>query len=193
MNKRHLAALLMGTTLVLAGCDAKDRVETREGFAGLADQAVSEIRDELATENLQVGGGTRNLPRAEISPKGELFIGGEKVELDARQQALALQYRSNLAGVAEAGAQVGLEGAALAGTALTEAAKGVLSGNTDQIESRIEAEAESIRVSAQKLCDQLPGLYASEQALKAAVPEFAPYAGMEERDINDCDHEIKTP
>lgn len=195
MRQRHplfLTMLVAVASLGLAACGARDKAEAeaREGFSGLADKAATELRDELATENLQVGEGIDGLPRAEISPQGELIIGGEKVALDANQQALALQYRKNLAGVAEAGVEVGLEGAALAGDALAAAAKGAFGGDTAEAEKRINAEAEGVRASARRLCDLLPALHASEQALKAAVPEFAPYADMDEADITDCHAEV---
>ena len=45
---------------------------------------------------------------------------------------------------------------------------------------------DSIEVAAMALCDRLPALYQSQQALAAAVPEFAPYADMDESDIDDC-------
>ena len=37
-----------------------------------------------------------------------------------------------------------------------------------------------------KLCKQLPGMLASQQALAASLPAFKPYARMTQADIDDC-------
>jgi hypothetical protein len=69
---------------------------------------------------------------------------------------------------------------------VTEAIKGVFSGNPDQIEQRIEKEAEGIKGAAKQLCDRLPALKAAQDKLAAAVPEFKPYAHMDDNDVKDC-------
>ena len=73
---------------------------------------------------------------------------------------------------------------------LGEALKGVFTGNTDEIEKRVEAEASKIKASALKLCDKLPAMMASQQQLKTSLPEFAPYATMTQDDIKDCRDEV---
>ncbi len=73
---------------------------------------------------------------------------------------------------------------------MKEAAKAALSGDAADVEARIEAEAESIRAAANTLCGQLPALYAAQQELAAALPEFAPYATMEQKDYTDCHDEV---
>ena len=103
------------------------------------------------------------------------------------QRALLREYRGHIAAVAEAGLQVGLEGVDLAGKAVTEALKGVFSGESERrIEERIRAEANAIGTSAQKICAHLPAMLATQQRLAAALPEFAPYARMTQEDVDDC-------
>ena len=89
-------------------------------------------------------------------------------------------------GIAEAGIDIGVQGANLGAQAAGEAIKGIFSGNSEQIEARINAEADKIKASAAKICDQLPALMATQQQLAAAVPEFKPYAKMDQSDIDDC-------
>lgn len=190
MNRTDLSKpLVLLASALLAACSA-DVTEPGDGFATLADRASSEIREELATENLALGRGRDGLPRAELSPKGDLIIDGKAVPMTPEQRELALAYRANLANVAESGARVGLEGAALAGKAMKEAAKAALSGDAADVEARIEAEADSVRTAAKTLCEQLPALYTAQQQLAAALPEFAPYATMEEKDYTDCHDEV---
>ena len=64
--------------------------------------------------------------------------------------------------------------------------KGIFSGNPDQIDKQIEAEAKKVEAEAMKICDRLPGLYKAQQDLAAALPAFQPYASMDEGDAEDC-------
>jgi len=50
----------------------------------------------------------------------------------------------------------------------------------------VNAEAGKIEAQAKQLCTLLPGMMAKQQALAAAVPEFKPYATMDQSDIDDC-------
>ena len=71
------------------------------------------------------------------------------------------------------------------GLAAGEAIKGIFSGNTDQIEQRVNAEAKKLEERATQICDQLPALLATQQQLAAAIPEFKPYATMDQSDIDE--------
>lgn len=183
-----LPVSLLASALMLAACgsDADPLAEAQRELDGLADKVGAEVRQELATENIGLNRGKNNLPEAKITPAGDLIIDGKTVALDEKQRALTLAYRERLAGVAEAGARVGLQGAELATKAMKETAKAMLDGEPANVEARIKKDADAVRASAAALCDQLPALRQAEQDLAAAVPEFAPYAGMDENDINDC-------
>ncbi|WP_146909312.1 DUF2884 family protein [Arenimonas daejeonensis] len=192
---RILSASFLAAAFLLSACsrDSDPQAEARGGIDGLADKVAAEVRAELATENIGLDRGHKDLPKAEITPTGDLIIDGKTVLMDEKQRALALEYRKRLSDVAEAGARVGLEGAELATKAMKEAAVAVFSGDQTSMDERMKKEAEGIRASAAALCDQLPALRQAEQDLAAAVPEFAPYADMDEDDINDCHAEINTP
>jgi hypothetical protein len=81
---------------------------------------------------------------------------------------------------------IGVSGANLGVKAAGEALKGVFSGNTDGIEKRIDEEAGKLKAQAQALCEKLPAMMATQQALAASLPAFAPYATMDQSDIDDC-------
>ncbi len=190
MNRKPLSTpLTLLAAALLAACGGTS-AESKDEFASLADRASSEIREELATENLKLDGGHANLPPAELTPQGDLVIDGKTVALDAKQRELALAYRGHLAQVAESGARVGIDGAKLAGKALTEVARAMVSGEDRDAEARIEADAAAVRASARALCEHLPALHAAQQELAAAVPEFVPYATMDEKNYDDCHAEV---
>ena len=191
LKRNHFAIMLAGVVLLSAcGRGAEAPADEKSAFEGLADTIGNEIREGMATENISLSKGRNDLPAAEITPTGDLIINGEAITLDDKQRGLALDYRARLTDIAEAGAKVGLQGAELATAAMKEAAKAALNGNPVDVEAHMKKEAGAIRASAAALCDQLPALYRAQKDLAAAVPEFVPYATMDEGDINDCHTEV---
>lgn len=193
MNIRNFAPALFALSFLgLVACGGSDPAASgKDGWAGIAEKARDGIREEMATQNLDIGQGIAGLPRAELSPQGDLVIDGKAITLTDAQRKTLLAYRSQLAGMAEAGAEVGIQGAAVATAAMKEAAKAALSGNQPEIEARIKAQTDAIKLSAQALCDRLPALLESQRAAAQLVPEFAPYANMDEQDIIECNTETQ--
>ena len=191
MNTLRITAIAMLTCLPLLACGKKDPpppadagTEPTTMLGKAVKEATDEAREELATENINLS--ATGHPDAEITPAGDLLIAGKAVVVSAEQRALLLEYRKHVNLIAEAGIGIGLEGADLAGKAVTEALKGVFTGNPDQVEQKIEAEAEGIKQSVQTLCDRLPALKAAQDTLAASLPEFKPYAEMDQNDIDEC-------
>lgn len=190
---RTLLCIALAATL--AACNApRDEAERQAASAEQAvesnmQSAMDKAREELANGNISLGatGG----PDAEITPQGDLLIDGKPVAINDAQRRLLLDYRAQLAAVASAGMDVGVQGAQLAAKAVGEAVRGIFSGKPDEIEQRVEAQAEPIRRAALQLCDRLPQLLATQQKLAAAVPEFAPYAKMDANDVEDCQRETR--
>ena len=213
---KALATLAVAATLsMLSACGDRDSTPQPDPAATAGkpvpetaigrsvEKAMDKARAKLATENISltnfhVDGGHRGVvittddngsddrPKAEITPQGDLLIEGRKVPANAEQHALLVQYRKQVEGVASAGMDIGVQGAELGVKAATEAIKGIFSGDPDGVEQRVEAEAEQIKASARKLCDQLPSMLQTQASLAAAMPEFKPYATMTQEDIDDC-------
>ncbi|ODU38329.1 MAG: hypothetical protein ABS98_16715 [Lysobacteraceae bacterium SCN 69-48] len=178
-----------------------------KGFIGRqVDRALAEARKELHAGNLSINGdiditvnGKRfgksdgHLPKAEISPQGELLIEGKTVETTAEQRRQLLTYRNQVLGIADAGIAIGSQGADLAGKALGGVFGVIFGGEQEEkaFEARMEAEGRKIEAEALKLCAQLPPLLASQQALAASLPAFKPYATMTQEDIDDCGKDAK--
>lgn len=193
MNIKTFAPVLLAlSSLGLVACGGSDEAaDAKTGWAGIAEKARNGIREEMATKNLDIGEGVAGLPSASLSPQGDLVIDGKTVALTPEQRQRLLDYRSQLAAVAEAGAEVGIQGAAIATEAMKEAAKAALSGDKASIEERMKAQTDAIKVSAQALCDRLPALLEAQRAAAELVPEFKPYANMDEKDITDCTSETE--
>lgn len=191
MNTLRITAVTLLACLSLLGCGKNDPAPATDPanepttlLGKAVKEATDEARQELATGNIDLSATGHS--NAEITPSGELLIEGKAVPVNAEQKALLLEYRGHIAKVAEAGIGIGLEGADLAGKAVTEAVKSIFTGEGDQIEKKIEAEAKGIEQSAQKLCDLLPAMKNTQDKLAAALPAFKPYATMDQSDLEDC-------
>lgn len=196
MSRIQILPLVFAAALATSACSGGDEAPAspeRGGFAGMADRAIDEIREEFATEDLDLGRGTGDAPAARLSPQGDLIIGGEKVAMDDGQRAIALAYRNALANVAETGARVGLQGAALAGDAIKLAAASVLSGDGETVEQQLKGKTDAIEAEARALCALLPDLLEQQQRFADAVPEFRPYANMTTDDVEKCGDGDTTP
>ena len=200
----------------LAACSTDSKPAPASDSAAAADEprtalgrtvanALEEARQEMATENISVSGDMdiqvgdthinrdrprdaegNPLPKAEISPEGDLLIDGKAVAVTAAQRTMLLDYRGHILDVVSTGMTLGAKGADLGMEAAGGAIKSIFTGEMEAFEQRIEAQAAAIETEALKICDRLPAMLASQQALAASLPEFRPYATMTEADIDDC-------
>ena len=212
MNKLHAIALL--ATLSLCACHkapepaANTSPTTSPGAAPapqtaigkIAAKGIAEARSKLQTENLTLNGdggisingrsfGNKvhpNLPKAEITPQGDLLVDDKAVVITQAQRAQLLEYRGHLLDIIDAGMDVGLKGADLAGKALTESLGSILSGDTDGLEKRMEAEGKKLETDAMRICAGLPPLLAVQDRLAASLAAFKPYAGLTQADVDEC-------
>ncbi len=190
--RRLLPALLLA--LPLAACGSRDEARHSGSTDAAGNEATAlgrtvreatdKARREMASSNLKVS--TDGQPLAEITREGRLLIDGKDVQTTPAQRTQLLAYRDQVHGIALAGMDVGVAGANLGAQAAGEAVKGIFSGKTDEIESRINAEADKLKAEADKICQRMPALLAAQRDLAASLPAFAPYATMDQSDVDDC-------
>ncbi|MDB6163180.1 MAG: hypothetical protein JWL98_612 [Xanthomonadaceae bacterium] len=204
---RHSVAIaLIGCIPLLAACDRHQDASTAgtgtthptSMLGNIVKNATDEARKKLETQNISINDGMHieinghviNRPsgktKAEITPQGDLLIEGKAVAVTPAQRSLLLQYRQNIVHIAEAGMDIGVQGADLGMKAASEAISGIFSGNGDKVEEKIKPEAQKIEAAAQSLCNLLPPMLATQNELAASLPEFKPYARMTQGDIADC-------
>ena len=221
MKPITFSALALVLLLPLAACGQSGQTDSQPGVADNTAQAIKdagektsssaisgEIRkamqkakQELATRNIDVNsvhinGSQHNdkdaRPKAEITPQGDLLIAGKKVAATPAQQTLLLDYRQQILGIAEAGMDIGAQGADLGLSAAKAGVWGALTGKSDKdIEAAIKPQTDKIQAAAAKLCLRMPDLLSSQQKLAAAMPEFRPYATMQQKDVDDCGKDMK--
>jgi hypothetical protein len=166
----------------------------------MVDNGVREARTKLEQGNIDIDGHVSihsgndhdvvehhpDLPKAQITPQGDLLIEGRTVAVTPEQRKLLLVYRRQIIDVAEAGMSMGVQGADLAGKAVSEVLGSVFSGKGEDFGKRMEAEGKKLEAQGRQLCRQLEPMRATQQQLAAALPEFKPYATMTADDIDDC-------
>ncbi|WP_303636020.1 hypothetical protein [Stenotrophomonas tuberculopleuritidis] len=162
----------------------KSVAEATSGVGQTVKNAMDDARKDIAEGNIKVSADQQ--PRAEITPDGHLLIGGKDVPTSDAQRRQLLEYRGHVVAIAMDGMDVGLAGAKLGASAAGEALKGIFSGDSEGVEKRINAEAARIEAQAKRICERLPAMLASQQALAAALPAFKPYATMDQGDVDDC-------
>lgn len=159
----------------------------------VVDRAMDRASEKLRTENLTISDhdGPDAPPKAQITPQGDLLVGGKAVALTPGQRMMLLDYRAQLVTIATQGMAIGKQGAALGMHAAADALAGVFAGKTGtQIQQQVEAQTSGIKQSVATLCNRLPALMASQKTLAAALPAFKPYATMTQHDIDDCHDDV---
>lgn len=117
-----------------------------------------------------------------ITEDDELFIDGERIELDARGQELVGRYYDTVDDFVEDAMDIAGDAAGLGISAAIQALAAVFSGqDMDDFEQRIEEEAREIEASADSMCKRLHALREIETELQRAVPEFEPRMFAQEK------------
>lgn len=171
-TKRYSPFLALALAALVAGCNPGTHVSTGKGNV-TSDGKVITLRAD-------------GHPEAKISASGELTIDGKAVALNEAQRVLLQSYLKEMNAMTADGIAIGKQGAALAGTAMTEAIKGAIKGDGKPVDEKIEAEAKKIEQQAMRLCKRLVTIKASQDALAAQLPAFQPYATIDDADVNDC-------
>lgn len=184
--KVHCLASVLAAAILAGGCTASgDHGSIGFGSTHLANGRITINGDEA---RLHVKGA----PDAAIGATGSLRIGHDVVATTPAQQALLRDYYRNAMAIREHGIATGKAGAAIAGQAISSVAKGLASGNTDNIDKEIDAKAARVEQEAQKICLDLVGVKAAQDALAPQLPAFKPYAGIVDADaVDECDKEGK--
>ncbi|MDN5781261.1 MAG: YggN family protein, partial [Luteimonas sp.] len=185
--------LLFACLALLGGCSGNEPPATQAPGAGSADPALGrtlgkvaeKVRSKMESQNITLDSGPADT-KAEITPQGDLLVAGKKVATNEAQRTLLLKYRSEVIAIATAGTDIGMKGADFGLRTAGKALRGVFSGNGDQVEAEIEADARAFEAQARKICEHLSPMLEAQQQLAAQLPEFKPYATMDQSDIDDC-------
>ena len=184
--------------------------EVRQSLADARTEVRTELanaRQELETENLRVDNGIQivthgdgksesanaDLPRAEITPQGDFLIDGKAQEIDAGQRQRLLAYRGLVVEIGKVGIDIGQQSAeAVLGEVDGHWIGLIFSALTGRLERRIERTVrENVKPGVRGICRLMPKVRDSQQRLAASLPQFQPYATLQQEDIDDCEDEVR--
>jgi hypothetical protein len=151
------AVLLMLVALPAAAVECDFSIDSDTRIAGNGDLVISRDGDELVRMTDEPG----------------LLIEQTRYALTDEQRAAVVEYRAAHADIVAEAKLIGLAGAKLGGKAAYTVLVGLLTGNADQAEAKIEAEAAELEARADSLCTFVERLRASHESLSASIPEFA--------------------
>ena len=211
MNTRILASTALSLCLALplaAQAGSSDKGIAEEIRTELADARkevrveLAEARRELETGNLQLdqdlrigrrGERDEAVPEAAITPAGDFLVEGKAQPIDADQRRQLLAYRKQVIGIAVAGLAVGQQAADAALDAVGDSWISVLfNAMTGRLDDQVErVVASQVQPMVLSICRQLPAVMASQQRLSASLPAFRPYANLDQRDIDDCETDVR--
>lgn len=204
MNLKHTAILFVALS-PLAAYAGTVRDEVPQDLADTRAELALE-RAKLDSENISLGDSLhfgkegkaeaarrRALPEGEITPRGDLLVDGKAVAIDEAQRRQLLDYRAQVIDVAKAGIDAGERAAMLAidatDVSLFRMIAGAMTGSLERkVESAVRRE---IQPAVLQICHRLPQLRDSQQALAAILPEFKPYATVDDDDVEDCENDVR--
>ncbi|MEZ0470229.1 DUF2884 family protein [Luteimonas salinilitoris] len=162
MPFRHLHAILVaaGIAVAAAACTPPTTMH------------VEGTRIRLGGDGLTVELRNADGDRALIGADGTLAVDGKDVAVTPAQAALLREYHGELAQLREAALAIAGQGAALGGKAVSEAIKGILKGDPDGIEQRVDAEAEKIEQEAEKIEARAEALKLTQRRLAQELPQL---------------------
>lgn len=175
--------LLLPALLAASGCIP--------GVRGEIDRSIAEARTQLHRDPLALQAEGR--PDAAITPGGAFTVDGEPVAIDAGQRQALLDYRAAMIAYADTALDVTAEEAGpLATRATTWALVGLFTGSGEWADRRIEADSARLEERVRQLCPELLRAWSAQAELESVLPEFAPYASLEQQDLIDCQADART-
>lgn len=115
-------------------------------------------------------------PNAYVSRDGDLSIGGKPVAVTPAQRRLLQGYYRQARTTTTSGEAMGKQGIALAMRGVGNAVASIFDKNADAADKSVDTESKKIGNTAAALCANINALDATQHAIAAQIPAFAPYA-----------------
>ena len=164
-------------SLATAGCMGGVRKEIHDSLA----QARTELHAMPMVLHAQ------GKPDAAMGAGGDFSIDGTPVAATEGQRQRVDAYHQAMLAYGDAALDVAeKEAVPLARRATLRALFGALTGTSERAERNIDKDSARLERKVTRLCPQLREAWSAQQALADVLPEFRPYAGLEEQEVEPC-------
>ncbi|MGA9422387.1 MAG: hypothetical protein WBW61_08480 [Rhodanobacteraceae bacterium] len=126
------------------------------------------------------------VPDATVGAAGNLRVGDTGVAASESQRAQLSMYFVQAQALQHDGLAVGKAGAKTAMRAIGSVVSGLAHGDSDRVAPAVDAEAEKIEASVDRLCTDLHALKATQDKLAATMASFKPYALIDSARMGNC-------
>ena len=112
-----------------------------------------------------------------ITPKGDLFIHAEEIDVSDHQRELLVTYYDQVEGIKDDAIDLGIEAAKFGVRTAVSAIFMALTmddDEADEFEEKIQRDAEQFEHFAERICDRVDALVQLEEELAHEIPEFTP-------------------
>jgi hypothetical protein len=202
MRRLFTSTLIAAMSLILAACADRDAAvqpqastaetptaqsEPESVLGRLVHSQTEELPKMLERQTLSLSSRDAGSQMGHIAPDGEFRIGDRIVPLDDAQRKLAAEYRRlSLAPLADTAIFAG-EGMDTVTDITKTYLSGLLSGDMAEADAKAREIARKTDQRFQAICATTQARLDAQNALAAAVPEFAPYANLTQADADRCE------
>lgn len=131
---------------------------------------------------------------ARIAPNGDLAIDGRAVAVGGEQRKQLVEYHAAAHRLRTHAGDTGRAGVQLAKDVVTDVLADIGAGKPGvEIEKNLEQKVGGVKRAAARLCDDLVAIRAAQEGIAAAVPDFAPFATIDQADVDDCRKDTAPP
>ncbi len=128
-------------------------------------------------------------PVARVDSRGGFTIGGRPVAATPLQREELASYNRAAYAMVDSSVAVGTAGVAMAGSVIGTVFRHLLTGNSQDLQSKTDAETRVLRRKVVALCRQLTEMDQYQNAVAATMPAFRPYAVLKSDAVNHCQGE----
>jgi hypothetical protein len=168
----YLLPLTFLIVVGIAGCSFNDNDDT--------------VTDHISIHDGSIAVHAPGRADADITAAGDLSIAGTSIPVTTPERDLLSHYYTTALTLRDHGIATGKAGVATANKALSSVASGLASGNTDKIESEVNASAAKVEAQAVLVCNDLADLRTTQETLAGQLSAFQPYALIKAQEADDC-------
>lgn len=129
---------------------------------------------------------SRTAPDAVVGADGSLRIRGRDVATTPSQQRQLSKYFTSVMALHDDAIATGKAGMETAGEVLGGLAAAMFSKNSGQLEGAIDAKAEQVDKSANRVCRDLSNVQATQARIASSLPAFRPYTLTGDSKVSNC-------